>query len=774
MIRKSWFLVLVLIQAMGVLVAGAQQETDNAAQGPVVVTGEVSYTLGFFNEVWIDPQIILYDMAGVVDRELEFTPSFDSQVFGFPTSDTTESPFTYEITLPAVPQGEFRDVDNDDEAETGVQVFTLGIIQDLWGNGFMEERDEFLFDYTSAEFGIFADDFDDVLGGTVLVWAPDDEQSFPDSLGEDGKLFTEDDTTTSIPAGWSIARIDEDGAITFDRSAEPEVALVESEGNEQDDFSELSYTEAFNATIDKFTLEYAFTEEKGIDWEALRAEFLPLMEEAEAEESPLMFRRALLAFANSIPDGHMFGPFLAEDFQFATSGGLGFAIRDVDDGRTIVSFVTPEGPAEMAGIERGAEILALDGQTVDEAIEDTIVWSAPFSTPWVERLQALRYVVRVPLDTEVEVTFQNPDADEPETVTLTATGERESFNFSSFNQGLEPTDLPVEFEILDSGFGYIKLFSFFDNLPLTIELWERAMAVMRAQDVPGIIVDMRQNGGGFTDIGYQMISYFFDSEDIIEYSARFDEQLGEFYVYEELPARFTPPAEELRYNGELAVLIAPSCASACEYVTRALTLNDRATTVGQYPTQGIGGGWQPFFLPEDEQLPAIQSRVIDADRNLIVEGIGVAPDIEVPVTEETLFSEGDPVLETAIAHLEEATALEIVEAGEIAIGDTVEGEIDDQSRVQYTMNVTAGDFFDVFLSGNDGELNTVVRLYIQGSEDPVAENDDVEPGNVSSALEEIEIPQDFTLIVEVGTFGDALSGAYTLEIVDRNSEAEEE
>ena len=40
--------------------------------------------------------------------------------------------------------------------------------------------------------------------------------------------------------------------------------------------------------------------------------------------------------------------------------------------------------------------------------------------------------------------------------------------------------------------------------------------------------------------------------------------------------RFYLPAEELRYDGEVAVLVGPNCNSACEFFSYDMTLEDRA------------------------------------------------------------------------------------------------------------------------------------------------------------------------------------------------------
>src|SRR5262249_2125493 len=132
-----------------------------------------------------------------------------------------------------------------------------------------------------------------------------------------------------------------------------------------------------------------------------------------------------------------------------TDGGLGMAIRDVDDGSTIVNYVLEGSPADDEGIELGAEILEINGDPIDDVVEAAIPWSSPFSSEHIRRLQQLRYAMRFPVDEDVEVTYQNPEDDEPTTATLTAIAERDSFAFSSFNSGRTGIELPLEYSLLD-------------------------------------------------------------------------------------------------------------------------------------------------------------------------------------------------------------------------------------------------------------------------------------------------------------------------------------
>jgi C-terminal processing protease CtpA/Prc len=453
-------------------------------------------------------------------------------------------------------------------------------------------------------------------------------------------------------------------------------------------------------------------------------------------------------------------------FAEQTGGGLGMAIRDVDDGRVIVNFVLEGGPAAEEGIELGAEIIELNGKPIDAAVDEAAPWSGPYSTEHTERLQLLRYALRFPVDTEVEVVYQNPGDDEPTTVTLTTIAERASLSFSSFNRGLTGTELPIEYHVLPSGYMYVKIFSFFDDAHLTIILWERMLQYVNQNGIPGIILDMRQNGGGSGWLADQMAAYFFNEPLVTGATALYDEEVGDFVFDENATDSFVLAPENLRFNGPVAVMVGPACASACEFFSYDMTLQDRAVIVGQYPTAGLGGSVEDFFMPEGEVIRMTIGRAVDAEGSIHIEGQGVAPSIVVPVTEETLFSESDVVLDYAVAALDEALAPQytVTDGGEIALGDEVTGEIAVGERVQYILTLEEDTTVDIVLGDESGQFDTYLRLYdTEGN--LLAENDDAVPGEVfNSALTELEIPAGFTIIIEVGTFDDAGEGEYTLSV----------
>jgi C-terminal processing protease CtpA/Prc len=633
----------------------SQLPASQLPAGPKIVSGNVNYTNPFFTRGVAEPEIILEDQSGFVTRDRKFVIPVPSQVIGQITSDFYTSPFTYSLTLPEEPNGGLHDVNHNGKKDTGVMVFALAYWTNTWGDPFLERRDLMGGAWSSAYASTLVSDnpsnYLEVIGGKYLVFAPDDQQQFPSGFGTDKKLFTDDDPIMDLPAGWSVIDMNQK-PFTIDRSDKPTVDLIEPESTALDDFSKLSYTQAFDKMLEKFSKEYAFTEFKKIDWAAKGSEFRPRFEVAEKNNDPHAYALALRDFLWSIPDTHIGfdTSSLQNDFATDTAGGLGFAMRETDDGKVIANFITKGAPAEKAGMKWGAEIISLDGKPVGEAVDANVPWSSPFSNPIVKHLQQLRYATRFPLEKgQVEITFQNP-GESQKTETLDVVQERDSFAVGSFYYGQPPTNLPVEYSLLPSGLGYIKVNSFLDNDVLSIQVWERAIDFFNQNQVPGVILDMRVNGGGSGWLADQMAAYFFDQETVVGNTAKYSKETGEFYMDPGDETRMIPPRQALQYTGPVAVLVGPACASACEFFSYDMTINDRAMIVGQYPTEGAGGSVEQFAMPEGIMAQMTTGRAVDANGDIHLEGKGVVPTVKVPVTAETLQKQAngeDVVLQAA-------------------------------------------------------------------------------------------------------------------------------
>ena len=166
--------------------------------------------------------------------------------------------------------------------------------------------------------------------------------------------------------------------------------------------------------------------------------------------------------------------------------------------------------------------------------------------------------------------------------------------------------------------------------------------------------------------------------------------------------------------------------------------------------------------PADETFRFTQGRAVDPDGNIHIEGIGVVPDIRVPLTEETLFSTGDPVLEAAFAFLNGEAADTTVSEGEgLVLGDSVTAELAPGERTRYTVTLNTGEVVGLILeSGSDQPF--ILSVYDEDGQLLAASDPDTVVG-----FEGLDVTSDIVIILEVSAEDDG-GGAYTLTIEDQS------
>ncbi|NIM96317.1 MAG: peptidase S41 [Anaerolineales bacterium] len=612
---------------------------------PVQIRGTIPFTSPFFINSISEPYVLLEDEAGFVARDHEFEFPLAGQVIG-PVELIDDSTLQYNLILPSIPAGTLMDVDNDGEEDVGVMIFAVAYWSNTWGDPFLEARDGTGWStaYTSAITDPERDD--EIVGGTLIVWAPDDEQGFPNQFGADGLLFTEDDPTTTLPAGYSVVNLDQDPFRIY-KETQPEITLFEGE-QALNDYSDLNYVEAFDAFFKKASREYPFTLEKGIDWDSLYAEFAPRVAAARNDSE---FYIALRDLTYEIPDGHVGVSIDGDVFFEEQGGGLGLLIAELNDGRVIATDVLSGYPASQEGIEVGAEIITWNGSPVTQAIDRIQPYFGPYSTDHHKRMAQVNFLTRMPPNEEVTISYRNPSDPNEEMVTLQAVIEYDSLfaAFSFFN--FDPIELPLEAEMIaGENLGYIRITTFSDDYHLLAQLWERYVENLIDNEVQGVIIDIRTNGGGNGALALDFVDYVFDEEIVLSVHKYYNENTGEF---EEsgLPSKIEPGP--VHYDGEIAVLIGPDCASACESFANALSQGGRSIIVGYNPSAGMFGevGRGQYELPGDLSIQFPTGRPETLDGELLIEGVGVIPDINVPVTEESALGFTDPVLEAAIEAL---------------------------------------------------------------------------------------------------------------------------
>ncbi len=632
--------------------ASPTQPTLAAVRGPYQIRGSFEVTNGFVIETYyVEQAVALVDLTGFVTRNPEYPITVDSQTLGF--MQVTGLSGTYDLNLPVRPEGLFNDVDNNGQRDLGVQVLAVSYWPNLAGGPF-SEGDDPAFGWPSYLASIKADpeNDDEVIGGKLVIWAPDDQQQFPTDFGRDGLLFTADDPVGRVPQGYSIVDLDQRPFAVTQESV-PDLRLYEPPDVALKDFSDQSYTEAFESLYRTLSTEWAFNDiaNKRVDWPALYERLRPRVAEAERRQDAAAFFEALFEFAQAIPDGHVGldgGEIENERFQRTVQSGYGFAIRELDNGDYVVVYVTQDSPAQRAGIEVGAKITQFNGRPIAAAVAEVLPLAGPFSQDIFKRYQQARYLLRAPENTTARVTFIPQGETAPRTVTVRAIRETDSFRFTSLYRGYVAPELPVEYRLLDSGVGYIEISSYFDDLNLIVRLFERALKTFRDNGVEALIIDLRYNGGG-APLG--LAGFLYDQEIVLGRDESYSQKTGKFEPAK-VADKLLPNTTQYKFD-KIAVLVGPTCFSACEKEAYTFSLVPGAIVVGQYPSAGVyanvAGG--QVSLPEGFSFQYSEERTVKPDGSLLLEGTGVVPTIKVPITLETVLTDEDVVLKAAEAAL---------------------------------------------------------------------------------------------------------------------------
>ncbi len=627
--------------------SATQVSTSADDEQPVLLTGTFTYTNDIISEYYVEHAVALVDMYGFVTRDEEWEIPVEGQVLGYLDMDEEAREGQFQLHLPAQPSGTPVQFGNSE----GVQVFALSYSPNLSGGPFSAGDDRsFGWPTYLASTVNDPEDDDEVTGGKLIVWAPDQEQQFPTSFGDDGKLFTDDDLLAPIPQGYSVIDLDQE-PFNIIRDAEVDLTLYEPTDAMVKDYSNLSYTEAFDRMFEKVRTEYAFNgiEGKEPNWDELYEELAPRVAEAERADSAEGFYLALLDFVQAFRDGHVGlsgGNIERKLIAPQLVGGYGFAMRKLDDGRYLVNFVLDGGPADLAGMEVGAEVTTFNDKPIDQAVSDVEPITGPFSTDFGRQAEQQRFLLRAPLNTEAKVTFINPDGSE-QSATLKAVREYDSLYANDGFDDFNPVALPVEFRILESGLGYVRVNSNFDDLNLLIRLFERALQTFEDNDLPGIIIDMRRNSGG-APLG--LAGFLTDKEIEMGQLEYYSEATGQFEPHGK-PERVYPNERQFHFD-RMALLVDKSCYSACELEAYAFSQVPGMIVVGQYPTAGVEAevARGQFRLPEGISLQVPTGR-FTLDGEVFLEGTGVEPTVRVPIDEETVLAEDDVVLRRAEQHL---------------------------------------------------------------------------------------------------------------------------
>lgn len=226
-----------------------------------------------------------------------------------------------------------------------------------------------------------------------------------------------------------------------------------------------------------------------------------------------------------------------DDLKGSFSGvGIEFVIRN----DTIhVQGVIKNGPAEQAGILAGDKIVSVDGKS--------------FVGKVVTNEEAMRRL-KGPKDTKVKIGVQRYG--------------QKSIKYYTITRGDIPQKSVSATYMLDDNTGYIKIKNFGENTYPELLI---ALAQLSQEGFSNLIIDLRDNTGGYLKSAVQMANEFLPKNRLIVYtegrkSPRQDYKSDGRGSYQNIP---------------LVVLINETSASASEIFAGAMQDNDRATIIGR-------------------------------------------------------------------------------------------------------------------------------------------------------------------------------------------------
>lgn len=371
----------------------------------------------------------------------------------------------------------------------------------------------------------------------------------------------------------------------------------------------------------------------GVDWKAIRANHAPRILAAASDDE---YWELLDKMTGELRDSHtrVHGPKLVAQLRDQEAHSLGLGFLELD-GSLVVTSVHAESDAWWAGVRPGMLVKTIDGAPALSRYHALVTEVRDSSTPWARTRSAMRKILAGDIDSKVAMTFARQDGSE-----ITAPLKRRRFH----------TPPETVARILPSGFAYVRFSNFVEALEGGL-----LRAIDEMKDAPGMIVDLRNNGGGSLLMANKLTAKFLTAETPGPRTLTRDGKPITVAFFPVIKPQTTLFGDKARaYTRPLAILTNENSASASEIFSGTLRDLGRAMLIGQRSCgcmlgylgyADLSGGGQlaysemGFILPKGERI----------------EGKGLMPDVEIKLTREDIAAGRDRTLEAAEAFLKEKT-----------------------------------------------------------------------------------------------------------------------
>jgi carboxyl-terminal processing protease len=382
-----------------------------------------------------------------------------------------------------------------------------------------------------------------------------------------------------------------------------------------------------------------------LDWDKTYLEFIP---KVLATKSTLEYYKVLTAFCAKLKDGHtnIYEPDELDDELY---GRPAIATRLIED-KVIITRIFDE-KLKAEGIQIGQEVLEIDNIPVKKYAEEMVLPYASESTPQ-------SYDVRV-----YQRNLLNGSTAKPVNLTVKAINSKifkidlPRLSRSDISK-LVPARKPFEIKMLDGNIAHIMVNSMDDGDKVD-ELF--AAKYNEIEKADAIILDLRENGGGSSGIGYNILAFLTDKP--FNGSKWFTRNYRPTYrAWGNPQEKFgdeasSISAEQLKairkgakvYDKPVIVLSSPRTFSAAEDFLVAYKPLKRGLIIGE-PSGGSTGQPMLISLPGGGQARICTKRDAFADGTEFV-GVGVVPDILASPKISDFVEGKDAVLEVALKEL---------------------------------------------------------------------------------------------------------------------------
>jgi len=372
----------------------------------------------------------------------------------------------------------------------------------------------------------------------------------------------------------------------------------------------------------------------GLDWDAVHAEYEPLVMAATDADTLYQVLNQMLWELNVSHVG--VGPVTvwpSIEPVVWENGETGIDVRLLDD-QAVITRVEAGSPAEQAELRPGFIIQSIVTTPVEQLLAAAQEHLAPPYNDQSRTDQLTRSLLRL--------IYGDPGACVP----LAYLDEKDELHEECIQriqrprQGemgdvMPPAYLEFESLRLESGIGYIRFNTFHPDL-----IPDMVAAVAALQDAPGIIIDLRGNPGGDPTTCEALAAQFLDGETLF----------GSFKVRSEIIERSL--IGENVYPGPLVILIDALSFSGSEYLSSGMQALGRGVIIGERSPGGLTA-MNVIDLPNGAILGFPVAQLITPDGQ-VLEGYGVIPDITVNLERSQLLAGIDAQLQAAINYILEA------------------------------------------------------------------------------------------------------------------------